>query len=255
MPSIKSPVSWPGGKGRVVEQIIPLIPKHHTYCEPFGGGAALLLAKPRSKAEVYNDINSDVVRFFRVLRYHRQALLDELELIPNSRAELKFFLEQPGFTDIQRAARWYFRNKVSFSGLGEHFGTGKRGGGASHGSRANRLEHLLEVNKRLDRVCIEDRPALECIAAYDTPETFFFVDPPYVRGYDYNCPMKEADHTALRDALVSAAGRWIVTYDDHPLIRDLYADFEIRTFDTPMGINNRATKKTAALKQVMILRI
>ncbi len=110
-------LSWPGGKSRLLGSILPLISKHHCYVEPFAGGLAVLLAKPRSNLEVVNDVNGDLVSFYRCVRYHCDALLTELEFVLNSREEFIGFREQVGLTDIQRAARWFYRNKTCFGGL------------------------------------------------------------------------------------------------------------------------------------------
>lgn len=253
--TLKSPISWPGGKAKIAHEIIALIPEHKSYVEPFGGGAAVMLAKDRSKHEVYNDIDGDLVRFFRCAKYHRDALIDEIDFVPNAEQELKDFLAQPGLTDIQRAARWFVRNKISFGGRGESFGTGKTGGGASHGSRANRLELIRKVNARLDSVCIRNMPALDCIKQYATPATVFFVDPPYINGFAYGRLFTKDDHTAIRDVLFESGSYFIVTYDDHPFVHELYKGCVFQKTSTPMGIgNNHAGKpgKRSHLEQVII---
>src|SRR5205085_1031202 len=115
----------------------PLLPKHHCYCEPFAGGLAVFLAKPRSPIEVVNDVNGDLVTFYRCVRFHQDPLLTELEFVLNSRREFLDFRDQPGLTDIQRAARWFHRNKNCFGGTDmRSFGTSALGGGAVFGSRA-----------------------------------------------------------------------------------------------------------------------
>ena len=106
---IKPAISWPGGKSRYLDRILPLIPKHTCYVEPFAGGLAVLLAKPRSSLEVINDLNGDLINFYRCVRFHADVLLTELEFVLNSRQEFHDFRSQPGLTDIQRAARWFFR--------------------------------------------------------------------------------------------------------------------------------------------------
>ena len=146
-------LSWPGGKTRLLKWILPHIPKHVCYCEPFAGGLAVLLAKPRSQMEVVNDINGDLVTFYRCVRFHQDPLLVELEFVLNSRQEFHDFRNQPGLTDIQRSARWFFRNKNCFGGANmDSFGIGALGGGsASHGSRAARMEPIRALSLRLDR--------------------------------------------------------------------------------------------------------
>src|SRR5688572_33332954 len=114
MRTVKPVLPWPGGKTRMLKYILPLIPPHVCYCEPFAGGLAVLLAKPRSRVEVINDTHSDLTRFYRVARYHLDELMKELGFALNARADFKDYLDQPGLTDIQRAARWFMRVKLGF---------------------------------------------------------------------------------------------------------------------------------------------
>src|SRR6185295_16479727 len=95
-------VRWPGGKTRLLSKILPLIPPHVCYCEPFAGGLAVLLAKPRSKIEVVNDLNGDLVALYRCAQYHLDELCRELEFMIGSRRNLVDYVAQPGITDIQR---------------------------------------------------------------------------------------------------------------------------------------------------------
>lgn len=93
---VKPAVSWPGGKSRLLKHILPLIPEHTCYCEPFAGGLAVLLAKQRSGIEVINDLNGDLITFYRCVRFHQDALLTELEFVMNSRQEFYDFRDQGG---------------------------------------------------------------------------------------------------------------------------------------------------------------
>src|SRR5581483_3328340 len=155
IPRVKPAVSWPGGKSRLLKHLLPLIPPHECYVEPFAGGLAVLLAKKRSPMEVVNDLDGDLVTFYRCVRFHTEALLTELEFVLNSRREFHDFRHQPGLTDIQRAARWYYRNKHAFGGANmDSFAAGPSHGGA-HSSRAARMETIRALNVRLDKVCIE----------------------------------------------------------------------------------------------------
>jgi DNA adenine methylase len=234
-------VSWPGGKRRLVDHILPFIKPHKCYCEPFAGGLAVLLAKPRSGLEVINDLNGDLVAFYRCVKYHREELLTEMDFVLNSREEFNDFRSQKGLTDIQRAARWYFRNKVCFGGSDmEVFGTAALGGGGSHGSRASRMETIRALNIRLDRACIEHLDWKECIRRYDRPTTFFFLDPPYTeckpKMYD---GWTNANVQELRDILGRAQGKWLVTLNDTAPIRAIFAGCAIKRVTRAMGINNR----------------
>lgn len=234
-------ISWPGGKRRLVKHILPKLPEHRGFIEVFGGGAAVLLAKEPSPIEVYNDLDERLVTFFRVARNHPDALLAELELIPNARSEFEAFLGQEGLTDIQRAARWFVRNKTSFGAKGQHFGTSRKSGGAAHGSRRYRLRQIQALNERLDSVCIERLDWRELLPKYDHPENCFYFDPPYTAGYQYPVgAWDEDDHLALREAIMELEGPWVLSYDDSDFVRELYSDCRIQGVDRQTGINHAA---------------
>jgi DNA adenine methylase len=236
----KSPISWPGSKRRLLKHLMPLLPPHKCYVEVFGGGASLLLAKPRSALEIYNDIDGDLVAFFRNARYHLDALLGEIEWTLNARQELLDTLEQPGLTEIQRVARWFVRNKISFGGQGHSFGTSKVSGGASLGSRANRIEALRALNARLDSVCIERLPWEKLIPLYDSDAAFFFADPPYFsEGGSCYGAFTPDDLSALVERLKRIKGRWMVTFEDNPVAREIFAGCCIVEVERQRLIENR----------------
>ena len=242
---VRPAISWPGGKSRLLDSILPLIPKHTCYCEPFAGGLAVLLAKPRSQLEVINDIDGALVTFYRCVRFHPDVLLTELEFVLNSREEFFDFRTQPGLTDIQRAARWFFRNKVGFAGSIDSFGVGALGGGASHGSRSNRMEAIRALSLRLDRTCIEHVSWEKCLTLYDRPSTFFFLDPPYTEcgrtAYD---GWTNTDVQALRDRLDQLRGKWLLTLNDSAAIRTIFSDCKIRAVTRARGINNKEGQRS-----------
>jgi DNA adenine methylase len=239
---VKPAVSWPGGKSRLLKYILPLIPKHACYCEPFSGGLAVLLAKQRSQIEVINDLNGELITFYRCVRFHPDVLLTELEFVLNSRKEFFDFRDQPGLTDIQRAARWFYRNKNCFGGANmDSFGTGATANSGALGSRTSRMEAIRQLSLRLDSVCIEHLNWDHCIRLYDRPGTFFFIDPPYT---ECKAGMYEGwtdtDVQILRNSLESLRGKWLLTLNDTPSIRKIFAGCELRPIERRRGINNKA---------------
>lgn len=237
---VKPAISWPGGKTRLLKWILPLIPRHVCYVEPFAGGLAVLLAKERSRLEVINDANGDLIRFYRCVRFHQDPLLTELEFVLNSRQEFYDFKDQPGLTDIQRAARWFYRNKNSFGGLLDSFGTGALGGGAAHASRSARMEVIRALSHRLDGVCIEHLPWEKCVSLYDRPTTFFFLDPPYTSGsVGVYAGWTNTDVQILRDRLGKLKGKWLVTLNDSEPIRQIFSGCRIRSVDRAIGIEQK----------------
>lgn len=210
--------------------------------EPFCGGMAVLLAKPRSQNEIVNDTHTDLVTFYRCVRFHRDELLTELEFVLNSRQEFHDFRAQPGLTDIQRAARWYTRNKIGFGGGDDSFGVR-----VSHpvSSRVNRMETIRQLNLRLDNVTIEHLDWKRCIELYDRPTTFFFIDPPYTNCSKTNYEgWQESDVLGLRAVLDRLQGKWLVTLNDAPSIRAIFHDCRLKSVTRVRGVNNQSGKAT-----------
>lgn len=238
---VKPALSWPGGKSKLLKYILPLIPPHKAYVEPFAGGLAVFLAKQRSAIEVLNDLNGDLVTFYRCVRFHPDTLLTELEFVLNSRQEFHDFADQPGLTDIQRASRWFFRHKNCFRGasLGT-FGVSPTSAGGASGSRSARMESIRELNLRMDRVIIENLDWQKCVDVYDRPETFYFLDPPYT---DCDAGMYSAwtltDVQALKQRLDRLRGLWMVTLNDSPPIRQIFAGCTIKSIERPKGIGGK----------------
>jgi len=241
---VRPVVRWPGGKTCLLKKLLPLIPEHTCYMEPFGGGLAMLLAKPRSVVEVINDTHGDLINFYRCVRFHCEALLAEIEFVLNSRREFHDFRAQPGLTDIQHAARWFIRNKIGFGGSDTSFGVS-----VSHGlpSRENRMAAIRELNLRLDQVTIENLDWQRCLKIYDRPTTFFFLDPPYVgthiAAYE---GWEKFDVYVLREALDQLQGRWLLTFNDCKMVRGIFCDCLIQSVTRSRGINNKAGSVTYA---------
>lgn len=170
------------------------------------------------------------------MRFHADVLLTELEFVLSSRLEFFDFIDQPGLTDIQRAARWWFRNRNCFRGANlETFGTSST---SARGSREARMESIRLLNIRLDRVTIENLDWERCLTLYDRPETLFFCDPPYTscQAGTYSA-WKISDVLRFRQVLDRLRGRWIVTLNDNPEIRQIFADCSILSVARAKGIS------------------
>lgn len=211
----------------------------------------MLVAKPRSTVEVINDANSELITFYRCVRFHQDVLLTELEFVLSSRQEFMDFREQKGLTDIQCSARWYFRNKNCFGGANmDSFGVRVA---SANGSRSARLEAIRALSARLDRVTIEHLDWQRCLELYDRPSTFFFLDPPYTecdaRMYG---AWTNTDVQILRDRLDRLQGKWLVTLNDTPAIRGIFDGCRVLAFSRPRGINNKAGGIAPAYKELII---
>lgn len=228
-----------GGKWRLAPWIIQHFPPHRIYVEPFGGAASVLLRKPRSYAEVYNDLDGEIVNLFRVLRQPAQAreLIRLVRLTPFARSEFELAYLPDG-DPIEQARRTLLR---SFAGFGAAGTSGKPTGFRNNTTRAGTTPAadwghypaaLALIVERLQGVTVEMLPALTCIARFDGPDTLFYVDPPYplaTRGYQrgsgYRHELTDAEHAALATVLHGVRGQVVISGYACDLYADLYADW------------------------------
>lgn len=229
---------WYGGKFSHLDWLLPLLPECHHYCEPFSGSAAILLNRSPSPVETYNDIDGEVADFFRVLRDHSESLIRSLALTPFSREEYyeAIYGDQKNISSLERARRFYIKARQTRTGLAQTASLGRwancknttRAGMSGVVSRwLGGVEALDAIANRLLRVQIENRPALHVIELYDSPETLFYCDPPYLhatRGDSkaYGFEMDEAQHCLLAEALNACQARVALSGYDHPLMDKLY---------------------------------
>lgn len=233
-----------GGKWRMAKRLIELFPPHRIYVEPYGGAASCLMQKRRSYAEVYNDLWDEVVNLFRVLREPEAAANLErlLRLTPFARREFEAAYEETP-DPVERARRLVIR---SFMGHGSgspnrDYRTGfrndsNRSGTTPAGDWKNYPNHLRAMTERLHGVCIENRPALQIIEEFDSPQTFFYVDPPYPlstrpsaatrRNNVYAFEMSDDDHVELGAVLRAVKGMVLVSSYACPLYEQLYGDWK-----------------------------
>lgn len=241
---------WFGGKWKLAPWILSHFPPHRVYVEPFGGAGSVLMRKPRSYCEVYNDVDGEVVNLFRVLRDPGKAarLVADLELTPFARDEFVASYE-PTAEPIENARRLIMR---SFMGFGSNGHNAKRKTGFRANSNRsgttpahdwrNYPETLHGVIDRLRGIVIENRDYAEVIAAHDGDQTLIYADPPYVmetrsRGnvYDakyggYNHDFREdADHERLAAALHASSSMVILSGYPSPLYDRLFGDWRVIT--------------------------
>jgi DNA adenine methylase len=237
IPNARPVINWAGGKTRLLKYLLPLIPDHIAYCEVFGGGLALFCAKPPSHAEIINDINGDLVSFYRCCKFHIDPLLDELDLVLNSRQDFEDYCKQPGLTELQRAARWFIRNKLSFGGQGTSFAIART---QPLPSRSQRLLAIRALSHRFDRTTIEHQNWNYIFDIYDVPTTFFFVDPPYLDdgGRNYKGWTSD-DLSRFCTRLRKLKGRWLLTFQDCMEVRKEMKDYPIKAITRPKGIDNK----------------
>ena len=243
-----SPVApWLGGKRNLAKRICGLIDRlpHATYAEPFiGMGGIFLRRAMRPKAEVINDRSRDIANLFRILQRHYVQFLDVLKFGLTTRAEFERLVrvDPETLTDLERAARFLYLQRTAFGGkvAGRNFGVAKDRPGRFNLST---LEPMLEdLHSRLSGVVIECLDWSAFIPRYDGPDTLFYVDPPYwgCEG-DYGKRMFErADFQRLADQLAGISGRFILSLNDVPEVRAVFAAFHIDEVKTTYTINRRA---------------
>lgn len=253
MSRVKPILRWPGGKSRMLKHLLPRIPSHVCYCEAFAGGLALLLAKPRSPVEIVNDVNGDLVALYRNLQYHLPELLRELDFMFSSRKALHDYIAQPGITEIQRAARFLLKNRTSFGGGMTSFAVARTAGGGAAFSRVRATDMLGAAHARLDSVVVEHLSYDRCLKLYDSKDSFFFIDPPYVDAPTgaYEGFTRE-QMTALRKQVGRLQGKRIVTVNDSPFTRDLFAGCEMTPLETKSGRVNNRTQSAKTFGELII---
>jgi DNA adenine methylase len=234
---------WYGGKYSHLDWLLPLLPKTTHFCEPFGGSAAVLINREPSPVETYNDIDGDVVNFFRVLRDKKDDLIEKIGLTPFSYEEYVKAIAEKGnknLPDVERARLFYIRARQSRTGLAQGATAGRwaycrltsRAEMAGAVSRwLGAVKDLPLIAQRLLRVQIENRPAIDVIKRYDSAETLFYCDPPYpheCRGdiHAYGYEMSDKEHRDLAEILNSVKGKVALSSYRCKLMDELYGNWK-----------------------------
>lgn len=253
---VKPAAPYIGGKRNLSRRLVDLIETipHRTYAEPFVGmGGVFLRRRRRPEAEVINDLSDDVWTFYRVLQEHYGYFRAELQFKLTSRAEFERLLavDPRTLTDLQRAARFLYLQRTAFGGkvAGRHFGVSHHRAGRFDVTRLGVM--LEDLHERLGGVIIERLPWQAFIARYDTPETLFYLDPPYFgcEG-DYGPGMfSQAEFQEMARALAGLKGRFILSLNDRPEVREIFAGFQIASVATAYGLTG---KGATAASEVII---
>ncbi len=245
---------WLGGKKLLAKHVISRIEAvpHDCYAEPFCGMAGVFFRRARRpRAEVLNDINGDVVNLFRIVREHPDELMRQFKWTVASRAEFCRLVETPvtTLTDVQRAARFFYVQRLSFKGgLGERTPAFQSWGPSRlRADLACRL--IAAAHARLQRVQVECMDWHAFIARYDKPFTLFYIDPPYWgHEADYGKGLfAQADFARLAQLLHTIQGRFILSLNDRPEVCETFAGFDFEEVVTTYTANSRAAKRAAEL--------
>lgn len=227
-----------GGKWKLAEWIIKHFGQHRVYVEPFGGAGSVLLLKPRSYGEVYNDLDGEVVNLFKVVRDQGEALRRVLELTPFSRGEYRGSFKRSD-KPVEQARRTVIRSMMGFgsNALCRSIQSGFRSNSNQSGTTpahdwANYPDVLVQIIQRLRGVVIENKEALEVCFQHDSDETLHYCDPPYVHStrsarmhghHGYNFEMTEAQHRQMAEGLAELEGSVIVSGYDSELYAEAFS--------------------------------
>lgn len=225
-------IPWMGGKRRLADRIFPFFPQHSCYVEPFAGGAALYFLRPvPADVEVLNDVNGDLVNLYRVVQHHLEEFVRQFKWALVSREIYKWNQDTPPetLTDIQRAARFFYLQQLAFGGRvqGQSFGTATT---TAPGLNLLRLEeNLSAAHLRLSGTFIERLSWQDCVKRYDREHTFFYMDPPYWETEGYGVPFDFSQYQELAKVIGGLKGKAIISLNDHPAIREAFADYHIES--------------------------
>lgn len=238
--AINPPICWQGGKRRLRRLIVAMMPPHRCYVEVFGGAAWVLFAKPPSAVEVYNDINGELVNFFKVVKYRWEEFVAACDwLLPSRRLFEEFKRRDPAeLGDVERAVRFYYLVKASFGGKGECFGYSVAQRSSFNPSKI--YDSVRRAYERLKHVYIENLDFREVIKRYDDERTLFYLDPPYYRAatprwYD---GMADGDYEELAELLRGVRGSFILSINDCEFTRRLFGGFRVFEVRTTYSLCN-----------------
>lgn len=268
MSSLLSPVSpiepvaaYVGGKRNLARRITSLIASipHETYAEPFiGMGGIFLRRKMRPKAEVINDISEDVTTLFLILQEHYPYFIDHLRFRLTSRAEFERLAgidpAKTRMTDLNRAARFLYLQRLAFGGkvTGRNFGVSPDRPGRFNVSQLEPM--LADLAERLAGVTIERLQWDDFITRYDRPGTLFYLDPPYFKTEDFygKGVFCRNDFARMAAHLATIKGKFLLSINDAPEVRAIFANFHILPVTTRYGLSSHTNAKQQAMGELII---
>lgn len=247
---MRSPIEWFGGKGNMVKKILPYITDHREYIEPFFGGGSIFFAKRPAKVETINDLNSDVMNFFKILRDEPKEFLRLAKLTPYSRElynECRLTYRDE-VDPIKKVWKWFVVARMSFSG---RFGASwsfnvtasNRGMAGTCSKFLSTIDYLPQVIERLKRVQIENTDALKVIDAYTTENSLCYCDPPYVSSTrsagKYEHEMTDKEHEDFLNLLLETPGKVIISGYSSELYEEYLSDWHRIEFKTACHVAGR----------------
>lgn len=233
---LKPPISRMGGKSKLRKTIIELIPEHICYVELFFGAGWVYFGKEPSKVEVINDIDKELVNLFRMIKYHAPEIERMLEYEFSGR---DIFEEYKNYTvdyltEIHRAVRFLFLISQSFASKGNDYGYGTT---SRPKPQIFYKGVLSDLKERLRNTYVENLSFEKIIDKYDRSHTLFFCDPPYLETAGYSRSFGEKEHLILLERLKNINGKFLLTINDHPKIREWYKAFNIKEVEVSYSVS------------------
>lgn len=252
----RSPIKWVGGKSRLSALIVPLIPEHTCYVEVFGGAGWVLFRKQPSQVEVLNDLDGELMNFFRVIQTNPKPLIKSFQWDLASREEFERLrdLDPAQLTHVERAHRFYYIIMASWGG---EFGSARFQTSITDQGHGNRLisalrsakQRIEAAHQRLQTVIIENLDWQACIEKYDDPRTFLYLDPPYpLNNCNYAHNMRSmANHSVLFEHLKRVKAKWLLSTYDKPELHPYVDGYCIKKVSFPSGMSGNGWKNREIL--------
>ncbi|WP_142414408.1 DNA adenine methylase [Hathewaya massiliensis] len=233
---LKPPIARMGGKSKLRKTIIELIPEHICYVELFFGAGWVYFGKAPSKIEVINDIDKELINLFKMIKYHAPEIERQLEYEFSGRDVFEEYknIEIGNLTDIHRAVRFLYLISQSFA---SRMGTYGYGTTTRPSPQIFYKGVLGDIKERLRNTYVENLSFEKVIEKYDRKHSFFFCDPPYFQTTGYGNTFEEKEHLILRDKLINLKGKFLLTINDHEMVREWYKDFNIKEVEVNYSVS------------------
>lgn len=239
---MKPPIPRMGGKSKLRKTIIEMIPKHTCYVELFFGAGWVYFGKEPSKTEVINDIDKELINLFRMIKYHAPEIERMLQYEFSGRDIFEEYKNSTigNLTEINRAIRFLYLISQSFASKCGNYGYGTN----TKPSPQIFYKGVLEdIKERLRNTYVENLSFEKVMDKYDRNYSFFFCDPPYFETTGYGNTFGENEHLILKDKLNNLKGKFLLTINDHPQVREWYKDFNIKEVEVNYSVSKEATAR------------
>lgn len=254
---VRPVAAYLGGKRNLAGRLVKLIAsiEHRSYIEPFVGmGGVFLRRAVRPSVEVINDLSGDVANLFRVARRHVEPLIEDFSYLLASRAEFERQqrVDPTTLTDIERAARFLYLQRLAFGGRVEGRTFGVRRDQSSRIQLSQLRAELRALHQRLEPVTIEQLPYADVIRRYDAPGALFYLDPPYDETAGYGVAFGRDDYLAMAEQLAGIRGRFLISINDTAFVRSAFAGFDIQEIETTWTLSSASAGRGQRVTELLI---